>query len=124
MFCYVIIYCQYGIHLFILCCFHIIIWRRILYGPSMISSLFMIFVLSLVVILVLYFLNHFLWKVRTLWLCNMIIGSLIIMEITVLIFGMIKGLVLQSFVKAGLWIAAFLVLWRLTRGFRISFKKK
>ncbi len=118
--------------MYVLLCYHILsIWypsfysmlfpynnmeEDIIWAVYDFISLFMIFVLSLVVILVLYFLNHFLWKVRTLWLCNMIIGSLIIMEITVLIFGMIKGLVLQSFVKAGLWIAAFLVLWRLTRG--------
>ena len=77
-------------------------------------SLFMILVLSFAVILVLYLLNRFFWKARTLWLCNMIISSWMIMEIVVFGLRITDNLKFQNFVRAGVWIAAFLLLWRLT----------
>lgn len=83
------------------------------------KSLVMMFVISIIIIMGMSLLNHLFWKARSLWLCNMFIVSWLIMRIIVLKLGMTP-----YFVKSGVWIAVFLLLWWLTRKNAAVFSKK
>lgn len=74
------------------------------------KSLVIMFVISVIIIMGMFLLNRFFWKARSLWLCNVLIVSWLIMRIIVFKLGMTP-----YFVKSGVWIFAFLLLWWLTR---------
>lgn len=72
------------------------------------KSLLLLFLTALMITFVFYLLNRFLWKSDSLWLCNIIIYSLVVTGIVYSILANIWSYTLPKYlIKSVVWIATF-----------------
>jgi hypothetical protein len=89
-------------------------------------SVGILFLLALGITLLLWFLNRFVWKQNSLWICDLITASLLATDLISGVLGINNlsyGFNMSHLIKSGIWILSFFIFWILSRKCTASFSK-